>query len=793
MPEQNLQFDARHAVTVVYSAAVSKYRFVNWVGAHSTDAADVQGISELAGPAGKAGSLVTSYSYLVEAAAAIPAGSLVAPSGDGTGRAVVAASGSCGRAITAAAAAGELLTVVLRLGGGAVSEYGIALPAPSGDTTGATDSANIEAAILLATLGRGRMYVPLGEYILKRDLRMVSGLHIRMAPGAVLRTADSFTLAVTAASTDTVTVADTSRVDIQMHVLDAAADLAAGNALGCTPGDLRVIAKTATTIQFSAPLTAGGAQTLRFYSRGNVITADRAIGWSLACPGGWAYLDGNRPHVYPYAIGGNDSVGNAVRIRSCSAWDIDGICGRNTRYHGLIAVGQNFDHRVGRFRGTNNGYRALHYHTENLDGVTNGEVSRGHIEYVEADTTGVLAYQSQGSEENNSGVFLALDNVAGITVGTIRSREAHGAAVMLSGTVTSGISASNNNTIGAIYSENAAITLGLYRELRNLSVPTITGRGKYVQLTGCATLDAADLTWYYMPNSGTQSTYAVRRVQIPAGSIVANNIRAGHRLFMSAGTTGMAGGGLQIIKADIGTGAGGTDILWVFRDGGTANPYTTVASGFALHIWTCRGTAFFMDEASTKQIKGIKIGAMTLEWAGRSAIGMTASASEVRYRDISIGSLTIDGVAAACTWASVAGLTIGHYLRRNQTNGLPDAGSTQTGGPNTLFSNCANVTLPAVYSDFTLASGADNCIQWRFDANCRNVAMSPRGLHPSASAATIDVVVPSGAAANTAGFAGPVVLTDPRTKAGAQIAVSATGIVRVDATACLIVRPTDTP
>ena len=663
---------------------------------------------------------------------------------------------------------------------------------PSGDTTGATDSAAIEAAITAAMAANGRVFIPQGAYVLKRDIQVQSGLHIRIAPGATLTLADSFTLAVTAASTDTVTTTDTSRVVVQMHVLDASADLAAGNALGCTPGDLRVIAKTATTIQFSAALTASGAQTLRFYVRGNVVTADRAIGWSLTCPGGWAYLDGNRAHAYPYGIGGNDSVGNAIRIRSCSAFDIDGICGRNTRYHGLIGAGQLFDHRVGRFRGTNNGYRAFHYHSENLDGVANGEVSRGHIEYLEADTTGVSAFQNQGNEENNSGVFLALDNVAGMTVGTIRSREAYGAAVMLSGTI-SALSASNNNSVGAIYSENSAITLGLYRELRNFSVGTVVGRGKYVQLTGCATLDAADLTWYYMPSSGTQSTYAVRRVQVPVGSIAANGIRPGHRLFMSSGTTGMAGGGLQVIKADVGTGTGGTDILWVFRDGGTANPYTTVASGFALHIWTCRGTAFFMDEASTKQIKAIKIGAMTLEWAGRSAIGMTASTSECRYRDISIGSLTIDGVAASCNWASVSGLTVGHYVKKNMTNGMPNAGATQTGSVSNLFSNCANVTLHAVYSDFSLSSGADNNVQWRFDANCRNIAMTARGVHPSASAATIDSVIPSLAAANAAGFAGPLVLTDPRLKTGAQIAVSATGIVRVDATACIINRPVDTP
>jgi hypothetical protein len=102
---------------------VAKYRFVTWAGAHATDAAAVQGISELAGPAGRAGSLVTSYSYVVEAASAIPAGSSVAPSSDGTGRAVVASGGACGRAMTAAAAAGDLLTVVLQLGGSSVSEY----------------------------------------------------------------------------------------------------------------------------------------------------------------------------------------------------------------------------------------------------------------------------------------------------------------------------------------------------------------------------------------------------------------------------------------------------------------------------------------------------------------------------------------------------------------------------------------------------------------------------------------------------------------------------------------------
>lgn len=674
-----------------------------------------------------------------------------------------------------------------------VSDAGITLPAPSGDQTGATDSANIEAAIALALLTNGKLRIPEAEYIMQRDLQMATGLHITMAPGAVLRPHYSFTVAVTAASSNTVTTtADISRVRVGMHVLDAAADLSAGNALGITPGDLRVTGVGAGSITFSAALTGSGARTLRFYFRGNCITADTVTNWSIRSEGGWAYLDGNRSNAYPYCIGAQDNMGNGLRIVNCSDWTIDGICGRNTRYHGLIAVGKLFDHRIGRFRGENNGYRALHYHGEDVGGMVNQEVSRGHIELVESDTTGISAFQNQGSEENNSGVFLTLSNVAGCTVGTIRARESYGSAAMLSGTNDT-LPASHNNVIGTIYSEDAAIGLGFYFEARAMTVGSLQARGKYTKFTGCATLDAADITHYYMPASGTQSTYALRRVQLPVGSIASAGIRAGHRLFMSGGTTGAAGGGLQIMRVAVGAGAGGTDLVWVFRDGGTATPYSIVTSGFPVYIWTCRGAGLYFDQAaSAKQIRNIKLGTVSLEWAGRSSILSTLSASEFRYRDISIGSLTADGNAAIDQWNSFRDLTIGHYVHRNRTNGLADEGATLSGDVSTRFQNCANVTLSAVYSEFTL-TGANNYIAWQFDSNCRNIAAWMRGIHPSASAATIDIATPSGAAANTAGVAGPVVLYDPRTKAGAQVAVSSTGIVRVDATACVIVRPTDTP
>lgn len=674
-----------------------------------------------------------------------------------------------------------------------VSEYGTTLPSPSGDATGATDSANIEAAIVLALLGNGRLRIPKAEYILQRDLQMATGLHITMSAGAVLKPHDSFVISVTAASSTVATSSDDlSRVIVGMHVLDDAADISAGNALGCTPADLTVSEVGAGSITFSAALTASGAKSLRFYFRGNCITADTVTNWSLRSESGWGYLDGNQDELYPYHISARDNNGNGLRIVNCSDWTIDGICGRNTRYHGLIAVGKLFDHRIGRWRGEDNGYRALHYHGEDVGGMVNQEVARGHIELIECSNTGSVAFQNQGGEENNSGVFLTLSNVAGITVGTIRASESYGAAVMLSGSNNT-LTPSNNNVIGAIYSENAAIGLGFYAEARAMTVGALQARGKYTKFTGCATLDASDITHYYMPSTGIQSTYALRRVQLPVGSISTYGIRPGHRLYMSSGTTGSAGGGLQILTVSSGTGSGGTDLVWVFRDAGAANPYTTVASGFPVYIWTCRSTGLYFDQAtSTKQIRNIKIGNVSLEWSGRNAVSSTLSASEYRYRDISIGSLSIEGTGAIDQWNSFRDLTIGHYSHRNRTNGLPDESATLSGDVSTRFQNCGNVTIPAVYSEFTLA-GANNYIAWQFDSNCRNIAFGARGIHPSASAATIDCSIPSGAAANAAGVAGPLVLRDPRTKAGVQIAVSATGIVRVDATAVIIDRPVDTP
>lgn len=116
-PGYGRQFDKRHAVTVTATAAVTKHRFASYAGAHAPVAPangtqDSQGVFEESAASGEAVSVVTDYSYLVEASAAIALGDYVKPAADGSGR---AAPGSladhCGRALGAAAAAGQLVEV----------------------------------------------------------------------------------------------------------------------------------------------------------------------------------------------------------------------------------------------------------------------------------------------------------------------------------------------------------------------------------------------------------------------------------------------------------------------------------------------------------------------------------------------------------------------------------------------------------------------------------------------------------------------------------------------------------
>ena len=108
-----MQFDKIHAVTVVAAAAVASNRFIAYNGGYPATgggAKDSQGVSESAAQPGEALSVVTSYSYPVEASGVIAFGDPVIA--DATGRAKVATTAEhCGVALSAATQAGQLIEV----------------------------------------------------------------------------------------------------------------------------------------------------------------------------------------------------------------------------------------------------------------------------------------------------------------------------------------------------------------------------------------------------------------------------------------------------------------------------------------------------------------------------------------------------------------------------------------------------------------------------------------------------------------------------------------------------------
>ena len=116
MPSQNntgRQFDKQHAITLVATAALAAHRFVAYDGGYPTTAGGAkaaQGVTGTAAASGEAVSVVTGYSYLVEAGGAVAFGALV--KADATGRAVTGSlSEHCGRALGAATAEGQLIEV----------------------------------------------------------------------------------------------------------------------------------------------------------------------------------------------------------------------------------------------------------------------------------------------------------------------------------------------------------------------------------------------------------------------------------------------------------------------------------------------------------------------------------------------------------------------------------------------------------------------------------------------------------------------------------------------------------
>ena len=112
-----------HAITLVAVAAIAANRFVAAEGKHAGDftgdaassaASFSMGVAETAAATGEAVSVVTDYSYLVEAGGAIALHDWVKPHADASGRAAVGGNTEhCGIAMSAATAAGQLIEVRL--------------------------------------------------------------------------------------------------------------------------------------------------------------------------------------------------------------------------------------------------------------------------------------------------------------------------------------------------------------------------------------------------------------------------------------------------------------------------------------------------------------------------------------------------------------------------------------------------------------------------------------------------------------------------------------------------------
>jgi hypothetical protein len=670
-------------------------------------------------------------------------------------------------------------------------------PLPSGDITGVTDRGNLQAIIDAATASRAAVFIPSAVYVVDRAINIPSFARITLEPGAVLMLADSFVISVTANGTATATTAaDLSRVVAGMNVLDTAAALqSAGNAYGVTPANLKVISVGAGSVQFSAALTGSGTYSLRFYIRDNVLVASNVTGWELSCPGGTAYLDGNKSHSYPYLVGADDSVGNCLRMVNCIDFLIDGIEGRNARLHGLIAVGRLARGRVPRWRGYNNGFRAIHFHGETTGGYTDPEVQM-HFGLLESEENGKLAFSSQGGTEWNSGVFVVFDNNVGTTIQTVRSLNDRGIGLHLTGKVTGDIlSPSKMCQVGQVYVENAAIGVGIFQEITHVNITSTMIRGGFASISGCATLAAASGDWWYVPTSGTPAAHKIKAVQLPVGALASNpHVRDGSRLFLSVAATGADYRGVVVAYTDAGAGAGGTDLAWVYNPAApTSDPYTTAASGQTVGAWGMRESGIYFSEGSTKKTKHIKFGDVCMLYAGKNGVVSSNVATEYRLEDVAFNSLSIDATYQnGLAMNAVNGLYIGKLHTRNCGSGF-QVSNTESGSAVNYFRNAASVCI-SDYSSAHTAGFTNNLSDLRFDANCRSSKVCVNGARVPSSGATIEVLGPSGMAAPWGGaVAGPIVIENPTDTVGAALTVAGTRISRLDATACIVTRPVDAP
>lgn len=686
--------------------------------------------------------------------------------------------------------------------------FGIGQPnveAASGDPSGVTDRIRLQAAINYAASNGNVVWIGKGDYVVDAAVVLANDVHVQIEPGTVIKMRDSFTAQTTLTNGNTrIPMRDTTGIVVGMYVGDEAGSLTAGTPFGSIPWGCTVSSVNATAVVLSSAPTSSGPAALRFYPNENCIRATEVNGWSLTCRGGWATLDGNLAHSYPWPTASSDATRNALRVVTCDDWLIDGIEGANAFWHGLIAVGRMNGARVERYRGRGNGFRGIHFHAEAVSGDTTPEFKNLHFGDIEVNGNGLKSFYARQGSEFNSGCFVVFENCRNVQMQSVRAIDERGLGVHLSGGAGAFATAgdfSRQIQFDQIQTDNCNIGVGLFAGVRNVQIGSVAARGYHVQIAACATLDAANTTNYYVDDAGNVQTLTTRTVQLPAGSIAAHGIREGWWCYATDGT-GFPTDGCQVWSVSAGGGAGGTDLIEVFDPlAETGNPYTSVVGTVALQI--CGAATygmFFSGTVATGVIQDIHVGSLQVDGYGRSGVAGNFSSSEYRYRRISFGEMTIrycgrqGNVLASCD-----GLSIGKMHTENcGQQKMDNTSGSATGGNSNFLQNCVNFSI----RDFSRAQSAgwnDYNEALRLDDKCRNGHIWPVALSANVGAGfdVMNVLTTAGAGDNGNGFTGPIYIYNPRNSNGALIAVNTVAtenqITRTNANACIRVVYTDTP
>lgn len=676
--------------------------------------------------------------------------------------------------------------------------YGVTAPLPSGDITGITDYLNLQKAI--DTAAGTELYISGQTYIISQALDLRNNSCLIFGPNARIKQANKVVLpCVFVSGNTTVTTTDTSLLRVGMHVLDSAIDVSTGNLVGAIPVSVKVASIIGpTTFTLSAAPTASATRNLSFHRDTNCIQAINVSNWSLTCPGGWAYLDGNKSEAYPYYTNSLDSVGNGLRLVSTKDFLIDGINGCNARFHGVIGVGECQRGIYRRWRGYNNGFRGLHMHSEGIVGNATPLLRDITYEYVELEGNGEEAFVTvRENDVLNSGMFAVFEGVVNSQASNIICRNERGNGFHVTGFATGTAFDPNFPSrfahVANLYLEGCGCGIYTAGKITNVSFGNVSISGSPIYIsTNVSTLAAASTLDYFMSASGTVKSYKVKAVQVPAGSVASLGIRSGMRCIMSSGSTGIAGSGAITLKTQIGAGAGGTDLVWIYNESDPINndPYTTAASGLYVYFYPCRDYGIFFYEAG-QYTQNIKFGNVQIRDGGRYGIISQYSSSQIRLRDISFGSLSIYGTSIGLQMNSCEGLSIGSFYCDSVGNMVKHAGGA-SGSYNNFLQNCADFSISSFRTQHTIAATNDN-EAIRCDADCRNGYIQAISLRKPSSGDTINILTTSGAPANTAGKSGPIILENPTASDGTALTVAGTHITRTAATACIVTRPVDAP